>query len=97
MMTLESTRQRLHDLVASYVMKQIDINKTFKVLKLKSGTTFIETSEIDDEGIETIEFLISTDEGLFRLINRTRSGENHSPMRSYPRDASLPLYSVVRI
>jgi hypothetical protein len=78
-------------------VKQIDVNKTFKVLELKSGTTYIETSEIDDDGIETVELLISSDNGLFRLINRTRSGENHNPMRSYPRDASLPLYSMVRV
>jgi hypothetical protein len=97
MMTLESTRQRLSDLVVAYVMRQVDVNKTFKVLELKSGTTYIETSEIDDDGVETVELLISANDGLFRLINRTRSGENHSPMRSYPRDASFPLYSVVRI
>jgi hypothetical protein len=97
MMTIEATRQRLPDLVVKYVIRQIDVNKTFKVLELKSGTTYIETSEIDDDGVETVELLISANNGLFRLINRTRSGENHNPMRSYPRDASFPLYSMVRV
>jgi hypothetical protein len=83
--------------IKSHVVRDVDMHRTISILTMKSGTVYVETSVIDDEGIETIELLFSTDRKHFKIIGRRRLGEAHNAMRSYTRDSELPMYSTVRM
>lgn len=83
--------------VSRYYERQIDMLRSFSVLEMKGGTTYVETSWIDDEGTETTEVLFSTDKKTFKIVSRFRLGNDHHYMRPYTRDSDFPLYSTVKL
>jgi len=85
------------DVVKAYSVRDLDMFRIFSVLELDCGTVYIETSVVDDEDIETVEVLFSTDRKYFVLISRSRYGEAHHPMRSYPRDAEFPIHTRFKL
>jgi hypothetical protein len=82
-------------------VRMLGIDRTFTVLEMKGGDTYVETETVDEEGITTIEVLRnsveSSEPGHFTIVWRERHGENHNNMRSYPRDNQYPLFSVVKL
>ncbi len=84
--------------VKAFSSQVIDMHRTFTVAELMDGCVYLETVEVDAEGVETIELLFRRPHALnFRIISRQRHGEAHSPMRSYDRDTKYPLYSMVKL
>lgn len=79
--------------IRRYMVRDLDMFRIFTVLELISGTTYIETSIVDEDNVETIEVLFSTDRRNFVLISRSRNGGEHHEMKSYDRDSRLPIYS----
>jgi hypothetical protein len=83
--------------VRRYMVRDLDMFRIFTVLEVISGTTYVETSVVDEDGTETIEVLFSTDRKHFVLISRSRNGGEHHPMKSYDRDSRLPIYTRVSL
>lgn len=96
-MRLEKIRKKNLSLVKNYTVKQLSFFKTFAVLELKSGTVYMETTDIDEDGVETIELLVSRDRKHFTFISRSRSGGSYHPMKNYARDSKFPLHSIVKV
>jgi len=78
-------------------IRLLDIARTFGVLELKSGQVYIETTIVDEDGIELRELLFSKDQKVFTLLQRQRAGKHHHSMRFYPRDNDLPVGSQVSL
>ena len=95
MLTMDSLLINNADAIKSHVVRCLDIRRIFSVLEMKSGSIYIETQDIDEDGIETIELLFSTDRKHFQIVSRRRTGDDYNSMRSYDRDAKYPLYSTV--
>jgi hypothetical protein len=74
----------------------INFNKSMTVAQY-ANCYIIETETIDEEGITTCEVLSSRNKKTAVLISRERTGENHSDMRTYPRDNQFPIGSIVRL
>lgn len=96
-MKLDTIKRKSHGLIKRYVNRQLSITKQFSVLELKSGTVYMETSDTNEDGVETVELLVSRDRTYFTLISRTRSGGDHHHMKSYARDQEFPLHSQVKV
>lgn len=96
-MRLESIRRGNLDKIKRYVTRQLSVSKTFAVLELKSGTVYMETCDTNEDGVETIELLVSRDRKHFTIIGRTRSGGDYHPLKSYTRDYEFPLHSKVKV
>jgi hypothetical protein len=94
---LESIRRDNRDKIKCHVTRQLSVSKIFSILELKSGTVYMETCDTNDDGVETVELLVSRDRKYFTLISRTRSGGNYHPMQSYNRDYEFPLHSKVKV
>lgn len=95
MLTMELLLMNNADSIKRHVVRCLDMHRTFSVLEMKSGSVYVETQEVDDEGVETTELLFSTDRKHFQIVNRIRKGEAYHDMRSYDRDAKFPVYSTV--
>jgi hypothetical protein len=78
-------------------IRLLDVARTFGVLELKSGQVYIETTIIDEDGIELRELLFSKDKKVFTLLQRQRAGEHHHSMRFYLRDNDLPVGSQISL
>ena len=78
----------------------IGIHRELHVLEMNTGHLYIQIVEVDDiEDIVSSErfFCESKGSDTMLLMERSRTGEDHHAMRSYPRDSKLPLYSHVRV
>lgn len=96
-MRLETIRKSNLDKTRIYVTRQLSATKVFSVLELNSGTVYMETSDTNDDSVETVELLVSRDRKYFTLISRSRSGGDYNPMKSYARDYEFPLHSKVKV
>ena len=96
-MRLETVKNSNLDILKRYVTKPISATKIFSVLELKSGTVYMETSDTNTDGVETVELLVSRDKKHFTLISRSRVGGDYHPMKSYARDYEFPLHSKVKV
>jgi len=79
----------------SFCTRLIGMTKVFTVLELNNGELYVETEDLDDEGVTTVEMLHSDDRKSFQLISRSRSGDLYNEMRPYARDTKYPLFSMV--
>jgi hypothetical protein len=75
----------------------LGMTKLFTVLEMLDGEVFVETEDIDEDGVVTIEVLRSKDRANFTIVWRERHGSEHNAMRSYPRDSKYPLLSKVKL
>ena len=86
--------------VARFSHKIIDFMKEFYVLELTDGSVYIQTTVVDfDEDVVLSELLYSAEKEAdnFVLVDRVRSGNGFHEMKSYPRDTSIPMWSMVKV
>ncbi len=93
-------KNKYKDRVKSFSHKIIDFTREFYVLELTDGSVYIQTTTIDfNENMVLSELLYSADkwEDTFVLVDRARSGDGFHEMKSYPRDASIPMWSMIKV
>jgi hypothetical protein len=73
------------------------MTKTFSILKMRDGEVFVETEDLDEDGVTTREILKSPDGVVFTIIWRERFGGDYNPLKPYVRDYLYPLYSKVTL
>ena len=75
----------------------LDMLRTMTIAKYDWGW-LIETAMMDADCVLTLETLIQpVAREVATIINRERFGDEHSAMRSYPRDSALPVGCSVQL